>query len=118
MMNQIARHDYQTIRRLRCEVDELKEKLRQRDEDIAAMKASRTAGPSNAKAAKRIPWHEAEIDRLIQMWGDDVSTAQIAKTLGRTPTAINGRVHRLREQGVPLSRRRIGKHYLFKGVSE
>ncbi|MDQ7019696.1 MAG: helix-turn-helix domain-containing protein [Robiginitomaculum sp.] len=31
-MNQIACHDYQTIRRLRAEVDELREELRQRDE--------------------------------------------------------------------------------------
>lgn len=49
------------------------------------------------------PWTPAEIDALVTLWNDGVSASQIAKQLKRpSRSAICGKVHRLRGQGVYL----------------
>ena len=40
-------------------------------------------------------WTQERIDRLIQLWEEGITTAEIGRALGITKNAVIGKVHRL-----------------------
>ena len=53
-------------------------------------------------------WTMVELSRLMELWEDKESLADIASIFNSTPRAIRHIVQRLRSNGVPLTRRTKG----------
>ena len=53
-------------------------------------------------------WTDAEMQRLVGLWLQDMDTADIARELGTTIHAINHVTQRMRKNGIPLPRRKRG----------
>ncbi len=56
-------------------------------------------------------WTDEELKELIRLWDNDVSPDQIANQLGSTVYAIDTMVVRLRQNGIPLKRKKGGHAY-------
>ena len=65
------------------------------------------AKPAKRKAAKRMHsiWTKDELARVEVLWAEGLTVGQIAKTLGRTPAAVNIKISNARKAGKAPARR-------------
>ena len=60
--------------------------------------AASEGGQSTSRKVGQVnEWTDEEVDRLRQLWGETRSRALCAKALNRAPSAIGGKLNRLRE---------------------